>query len=180
MKRAIFLDRDGVINEVKVVLGIPYPPKNLGEVKVINGVRKAIKLFYKHDYVIVVVSNQPDVARKVTSMESVNIINQYLMQQLGLKYFYTCFHDDADLCKCRKPKPGLLKLAAKELELDLGKSIIIGDRWRDIEAGHAAGCKCYFIEYNYEEKPPKPPYTKVSSLIEAAHLILEEQYDKFS
>jgi D-glycero-D-manno-heptose 1,7-bisphosphate phosphatase len=179
MRRAIFLDRDGVLNKVTVIGGLPYPPKDLGEVKVINGVRKAIKLFSEHDFVIVVVTNQPDVARNVTSIESVNQINQYLMKKLGLKHFYTCFHDDKDLCMCRKPKPGLLKFASSDLELDLTQSFVIGDRWRDIEAGQAAKSHCYFIDYDYLEKRPNPPYTKVSSLIEAARLITKECDENF-
>ena len=175
MKKAVFLDRDGVINRAFVFRGIPKPPKQIIDVEILSGVKEAIELLYENMYEVVVVTNQPDVARGVIGQDSVQAINAYLGQELGIKYFFTCLHDDPDGCDCRKPKPGLLLEAANELNLDLCKSFMIGDRWRDIAAGQAAGCKCYFIDYQYGEKSPVSPFTKVSSLIEATHIILENE-----
>lgn len=180
MKRAVFLDRDGVINRAYVVDGVPVPPKNLSDVEVLIGVKEAIKLLKEGNFVVVVVTNQPDVARGAVTQESVEAINSHLGQELGIEHFFTCFHDDSQGCDCRKPKPGLLKDAARNLNLDLDKSFMVGDRWRDIAAGQAAGCICFFIDYEYMEISPVLPYTKVSSLIEATHLILENSDDTFS
>lgn len=180
MRRAVFLDRDGVINRAYVVDGVPVPPKRVSDVEILTGVKEAIKLFHQRHLVVVVVTNQPDVARGTITRESVDLIHSYLRDELGLEHFFTCFHDDPSGCDCRKPKSGLIVRAAQELELDLYASFMIGDRWRDIAAGQAADCKCYFIDYGYEEKSPILPYTKVSSLIEAARLILENPDDAFS
>ena len=180
MKRAVFLDRDGVINRAYVVDGVPVPPKKLSDVEVLAGVKEAIKLLKERNFVVVVVTNQPDVARGTTTQESVEAINSYLGRELGVEHFFTCLHDDLQGCDCRKPKPGLLKKAALELDLDLQNSFMVGDRWRDIAAGQAAGCKCYFIDYEYAEKSPDFPFTKVFSLINATGLILENPDDTFN
>jgi D-glycero-D-manno-heptose 1,7-bisphosphate phosphatase len=180
MKRSVFLDRDGVINQALVVDGVPHPPKYLKSVEILPGVREALKLLSASHFEIVVVTNQPDVARGSVSQESVEEINVFLRQELGLGHFYTCFHDDQHRCDCRKPKPGLIMKAARDLNLDLQKSFMVGDRWRDITAGQAANCQCYFIDYGYQEKHPVLPFTRVSSLIEATTLILENSNETFN
>ena len=180
MRKAIFLDRDGVINRAFVVDGIPLPPKNLSDVEILTGVKEAVKLLNESNFEIVVVTNQPDVARGKVSIETVKAINFYLGKELGIKHFFTCYHDDSDACDCRKPKPGLLLNAARDLDLDLQESFLVGDRWRDIAAGQAVGCLSFFIDYGYREKSPHLPFTQVSSLIEATRLILENNHDSFS
>jgi len=173
MRQAVFLDRDGVINKAFFIDGTPVPPKDLSEVEVLAGVKEAIELLIKYNFEIVVVTNQPDVARGVTSRDSVEAINAFLGKELGIQHFSICIHEDSNGCDCRKPKPGLILSAAKEFDIDLTKSFMVGDRWRDVSAGQAAGCKCFFIDYGYEEKSPVLPFTKVSSLMEATLLILE-------
>ena len=173
MKRAIFLDRDGVINKAFILERTPIPPKRIEDVVILPGVKEAIKLLFENGFEIVVITNQPDVARGTKTKESVDAINDYLSQELQIKNFMTCFHDDLNGCECRKPKPGMILKAARDLDLDLSKSFMIGDRWRDISAGQGAGCQCYFIDYGYDEKSPTMPFTKVSSLIEATRMILE-------
>ena len=180
MKRAVFLDRDGVINKAIVLEGKPLPPKNLNDVEILAGVKESIKLLTESNFEIVVVTNQPDVARDVISQKSVEDINAYLSLELGIKHFFTCFHDDRNGCDCRKPKPGLMLNAARDLNIDLRMSFIVGDRWRDVSAGQAAGCWCFFIDYGYKEKSPNLPFTRVSSLIEATRLILENPYGSVS
>ena len=180
MNRAVFLDRDGVINKALMIKGVPSPPKNLMEVEILMGVKEATELLSDRGYKLVVVTNQPDVARGDATKETVESINEYLLKVLGIKHWYVCFHDDKDECKCRKPMPGLLHAAAKDLSIDVGKSFMVGDRWRDIAAGQAAGCGCYFVDNGYSEASPTPPYTRVSSLIEATKLILENSNDSFS
>ena len=180
MKRAVFLDRDGVINKAFVVNGVPIPPRNLIEIEVIAGVKESIKLLTRANFEVIVVTNQPDVARGTMLRETVDEINSYLGHELGISHFYTCFHDDPQCCDCRKPKPGLLNKAAKNLNLDLPRSFVIGDRWRDIEAGQSAGCSCLFVDYGYQEKSPILPFTRVFSLRQATQLILENANVTFS
>ena len=172
MRTAVFLDRDGVINRAFIREGKPYPPSSIDQLEILPGVRQAIDSLKAAGYFLVVVTNQPDVARGILSKTLVESINNNLKIELGIDDFRTCFHDDSDLCECRKPKPGLLKMAAKEFEIDLDKSILIGDRWRDIEAGKRAGCKTIFIDYSYLEKQPESYDFRVKSLLEAATKIL--------
>lgn len=172
MNKAVFLDRDGVINKAKVLNGLPFPPNDLDELFIIEGVPEAIELLLNSNYLVVVVTNQPDVARGTVERKKIELINFEISKRTGIRNFYTCFHDDSDDCSCRKPKPGLLIEAARDYSLDLKSSFMIGDRWRDVSAGQAVGSRCFFIDYGYSEKSPKMPFKKVSSLLEAAHLIL--------
>lgn len=176
MKRAVFLDRDGVLNRSILVEGVPRPPTCIEEVKILPGVVEAIQILKDHDLLPVVVTNQPDVARRVTSQAHVEAINTYIGSATNIEYFYSCFHDDANQCECRKPSPGLLLRAAKDLGLCIHKSFMVGDRWRDISAGQSAGCQTFFIDYSYPEQMPKMPFTKVSSLLEAVNLMVGELY----
>ena len=173
------MDRDGVLNVSLVKNGRPYPPNHLSQVIIIDGVMESVKLLRGKGYEIVVVTNQPDVARGITSKSEVETINKYLGDEIGIDYFYTCFHDDGDDCECRKPKNALLRLAADDLNLDLNSSIMVGDRWRDIAAGQSVGCACYFIDYSYSERKPIEPYYSVTSLIEATQRILRNNDDSF-
>jgi D-glycero-D-manno-heptose 1,7-bisphosphate phosphatase len=176
MKRAVFLDRDGVLNKSVQVDGIPRPPISVTDVEILPGVIEAIQILKNHDFVPVVVTNQPDVARGIITKSQVEEINAYIGLVTDIKYFYTCFHDDADICDCRKPAPGLIYRATDELGLSVHDSFMVGDRWRDISAGQAAGCQTFFIDYSYSELKPKMPYKKVPSLFEAANLIVGGQY----
>jgi len=172
MKKAVFLDRDGVINRSKLVDGVAKPPANIAEVEILDGVIDAIKILKAHNFIPVVVTNQPDVARGVMSQAHVDAINAYIGAITSIEFFYTCFHDDIDMCDCRKPAPGLIKSAAADLGLDITNSFLVGDRWRDISAGQEAGCQVFFIDYLYPEKSPKLPFTRVSSLLEAAQIMI--------
>lgn len=174
LRRAVFLDRDGVINRAIVRDGKPHPPSCLLELEILPGVYEALKKLHAANYFLVVVTNQPDVARGVARREDVELINTILSSQLPIDDFKTCFHDSSDKCSCRKPLPGALLEAAQEYGIDLSKSFMVGDRWRDIEAGVAAGCKTIFINYRYAEKKPDAPDFIVSSLLEAKKIILGE------
>jgi D-glycero-D-manno-heptose 1,7-bisphosphate phosphatase len=173
MRRAIFLDRDGVLNRSVVRNGKPYPPASLEDLEILPGVAEALNDLRNGGFLTVVVTNQPDVATGQQSREVVEKINASLRERLCIDLIKVCFHADADNCACRKPKPGMLLEAARELGIDLSNSFLVGDRWRDIGAGHAAGCKNYFIDFQYSEKRPDKPYVAVKSLPEAAALILE-------
>lgn len=177
MSRAIFLDRDGVLNRAIIREGRPYPPSTILELHLLPGVKEVMHALSKKGWKLIVVTNQPDVARGVLSRFQVNEINQYLISRLPIDQMKVCFHDDSDGCLCRKPKPGMLIDSARELDIDLSESFMIGDRWRDIEAGKNAGCKTIFIDHSYSEKQPMLMDFKVSSLDEAAKIILGKNYE---
>jgi len=168
----MFLDRDGVINRAVIRAGIPCPPASLDELEILPGVPAASHALKAGGYRLVVVTNQPDVARGSTSRELVCDIHARLAGALGLDAILTCFHDDADDCDCRKPKPGLLLQAARELSLDLASSFMVGDRWRDVEAGRRAGCRTFYVDQGYEQSVPDCTDYRVESLWQAAGVIL--------
>ncbi|MEX3916226.1 D-glycero-alpha-D-manno-heptose-1,7-bisphosphate 7-phosphatase [Paraburkholderia sp. BR10872] len=174
MRRAVFLDRDGVINRSVVRDGKPYPPSSVAETEILPGVADALVSLRGAGYLLIVVTNQPDVVRGTTSKAAVEAINDHLNAHLALDEFRTCYHDSGDECDCRKPRPGSLLSAAAQHSIDLARSYMVGDRWRDIEAGTRAGCKTIFIDYGYEEKQPESPDFTVTSLLEASKIILRE------
>jgi D-glycero-D-manno-heptose 1,7-bisphosphate phosphatase len=175
--RAIFLDRDGVINRALVRAGKPYPPRELAEVEILPGVAEALLALKKEGYILITVSNQPDVARGTLSRQAVDSINNYLGQTLPVDRFIMCYHDSGDGCACRKPKPGMLLDGALEFNVDLSRSYMVGDRWRDVEAGKNAGCKTIFIDYGYDERQPESYDFIAGSLLEAAQIILSKEKD---
>ena len=174
MRQAVFLDRDGVINRAVVRDGKPYPPASLGEMEILPGVPEALALLHEAGFMLIVITNQPDVARGTTPQAVVEEINNYLAGCLPIDEFRTCYHDNGDGCDCRKPLPGALLSAASQHEIDLGGSYMVGDRWRDIEAGQRAGCKTFLIDYGYAEKQPEKINHRVRSLSEATQIILGE------
>lgn len=172
--RAIFLDRDGVLNCAVIREGKPYPPANINEIEILPGVPEAIKQLKAAGFVLIVASNQPDVARGTTTREAVETINAYLAECLPIDRFIMCYHDSGDNCDCRKPRPGMLLTGGREFGVDLSASFMVGDRWHDVEAGVSAGCKAFFIDHGYDEKQPLSPDFCVSSLQEAAIIIVSE------
>lgn len=174
MKRAVFLDRDGVLNRAIVRDGKPYPPKSLEELELLPGVTEATTALREAGFLLVMVTNQPDVARGTADRAVVEAISTRLMNALRLDATHTCYHDTLDNCECRKPKPGLLLMAARSLGIDLKASYMVGDRWRDTEAGERAGCATLFIDYGYDERRPESFNHRVASLWEAAQIILKE------
>jgi D-glycero-D-manno-heptose 1,7-bisphosphate phosphatase len=124
-------------------------------------------------FLLLVVTNQPDVARGLQKRDVVEQMNQTLASALPLDGVFVCYHSDDDACDCRKPRPGLLIRAARDWDLDLMRSFMVGDRWRDVEAGHNAGCITIFIDRDYQEAAPGcEPDVRVKSLREAADWIL--------
>ena len=172
MKKAIFFDRDGVINVANIVNGRPYPPKTLSELVIMPGAQEVVQKLKDAGFMTIVVTNQPDVARGLVLREQVEEINHYMMGKLSLDIFKTCYHDDIDMCKCRKPLPGAIIESAKEFNLDLKQSFLIGDRWKDISAAKSAGCKTIFIDYGYDELRPENPDYIIKNLEQAVEIIL--------
>jgi D-glycero-D-manno-heptose 1,7-bisphosphate phosphatase len=174
LKRAVFLDRDGVLNRALERDGKPYPPRNPEELEILPGVPEALALLKARGFLLIVVTNQPDVARGTLPRELLDAIHARLTAELPLDDIFICPHDDADACACRKPKPGLLLEAASKHGIDLASSFMVGDRWRDIDAGHAAGCTPILIDYQYRERPPaREPAARVRSLLDAVRIMEE-------
>ncbi|EKE09302.1 MAG: Histidinol phosphatase [uncultured bacterium] len=175
-KRALFLDRDGVINRALIREGKPYAPINLEEFFLIEGVEEALITSKKLGFLNIIVTNQPDVSTGKQSLTTLNQIHDFIKRSLPIDDIFVCLHSNAEKCSCRKPSPGMLFAAQKKWNLNLEKSFLVGDRWRDVGAAQAGNCPCFFIDYGYKEQKPKLPYTRVSSLKEAVQLIykLEE------
>jgi len=170
--RAVFLDRDGVINAAIVRNGKPYPPDSIEELKILPGVDLALKRLHSAGFLLIVVTNQPDVSKGKQKIEVVEEMNQLLQTKLELDDIMVCYHDDIDNCDCRKPKPGMLLQAAVKYNIDLAGSWMVGDRWKDVLAGKRAGCRTLFIDRGYTETQDVAADFNVSSLLEAAEIIL--------
>ena len=171
MKKAVFLDRDGVINKAFVKDGLPKSPNSLNELKILPGVKESILRLKELDFICLVVTNQPDVPRGKINKNIVVEMNNFLKKEIELDDIFVCYHDDKDNCNCRKPKPGLLLQASKKWNVDLKKSFLVGDRWRDIQAGEKVGCKTIFLEYNYKDIKPKNPNFVTDTLFNAVNII---------
>ena len=174
--RAVFLDRDGVLNRAFVREGKPYPPAAVGEMEIVPGARECLLELKRLGFLLIVVTNQPDVARGRQTREAVEQMHRRLLENLSLDDILTCYHDDGDGCLCRKPRPGLLIEAARKHGLELKESFLIGDRWRDMDAGRAAGSKTILIDYRYRERgPSEEPDARVYSLEEAVAWIVARE-----
>jgi len=174
MRRAVFLDRDGVVNRALLREGRPYPPASLSDLRVLPGVREACRHLREAGFALILITNQPDIARGSIAAEQVVEINSLLQRYLQLDDIRMCPHDDDAHCACRKPRPGLLLDAARHWDINLAESYIVGDRWRDVEAGQRAGCQAVFVDYGYRERRPDAPYLRVRSLREAASWIIQK------
>jgi D-glycero-D-manno-heptose 1,7-bisphosphate phosphatase len=173
--RAVFLDRDGVINGVTLREGRPYPPSSLAEFVFLPGVGEAVLALHKAGFCLIIVTNQPDVATGVQTRKEVEAMHERIRWALPIDDIKVCYHVDRDACSCRKPKPGMLLEAAREWHLNLGQSFMVGDRWRDIEAGKAAQCKTLLVRGAYQERQAEKPDATVDSLLEASRLILSQR-----
>jgi D-glycero-D-manno-heptose 1,7-bisphosphate phosphatase len=174
MRPAVFLDRDGVLNRSLVRDGTPEPPHGPDEVEILPGVAAACAELRAAGFALVVVTNQPEVARGTLTGKAVDAINSKLSASLPLDEIVVCPHDDGDGCNCRKPRPGMLLDAAERQGINLERSYLVGDRWRDIGAGHAAGVKTIFIDRGYDERRPEKPDAVAGDLTEATVWILED------
>lgn len=170
--QAVFLDRDGVINKTVFKMGKPRSPYALEEFEFMDGIFEAVKSFKEQGYLVIVVTNQPDVARGWVSMEQVVIVNEHVKNLLNVDEVVACFHTEKDNCLCRKPRPGMLLESAKKWQIDLSKSFMIGDRLSDIEAGQKAGCKSFLLGPADVENSPIEPDFHCYQLDEVAKIIM--------
>ena len=178
MKKAVLLDRDGVINKAIVKNGLPTSPNSLDELEILPGVKESILRLKKLNFICIVVTNQPDVPRRKINKNTVIKINNFLKKKIKLDDIFVCYHDDKDNCNCRKPKPGLLLQAGKKWNVDFKKSFMIGDRWRDIQAGEKVECKTIYLDYNYKDIKPKNTDFVTDKLLNVVYLIENLQNKK--
>jgi D-glycero-D-manno-heptose 1,7-bisphosphate phosphatase len=174
-RRAIFLDRDGVLNRARWRNGKLVPPASLDELDLLPGVGEACTALRAAGFLLIVVTNQPDVARGTQDRKTVEAINAAIRQKVPLDDVRVCYHDDANRCACRKPKPGLLLQAASDWDIDVGRSFLVGDRWKDIEAARQAGCHAVMVENRHPQEKDSActPDLRVPSLRQAADWILK-------
>jgi D-glycero-D-manno-heptose 1,7-bisphosphate phosphatase len=171
--RAVFLDRDGVLNAAIVRDGKPYPPASLAELVIAPDAFESLQRLRAAGYLLIVVTNQPDLARGAQTRETLEQIHSALRAAMHLDAIYICDHDGPDACDCRKPKPGMLLAAARDFGIDLTQSVMVGDRWRDVDAGARAGCRTVFLDYGYAERAPDAvPDLTVPRLRDAVDWIL--------
>lgn len=172
MRRAVFLDRDGVLVRPVVREGKPYAPLRPEDLELLPDAVESVARLKAAGFLLVVVTNQPDVARGDADRAVIEAMHASLMGLLPLDAIRACWHDDTDNCHCRKPKPGLLLDAATDFGIDLASSFMVGDRWRDVGAGQAAGTRTVFIDYGWAERRPEAPDHVVGSLAEAVAAII--------
>jgi len=175
---AVFLDRDGIINRVMVADGKPYPPFGLDDFEILPGTITSLSRLADFGFVLIGVTNQPDVTRGTQSREMVESFNRVIQSRLPVREIFVCYHDNVDHCDCRKPKPGLILQAANKYGLDLSHSWMVGDRWKDISAGKAVGLKTIFVDYHYGEiyEGASADFT-IEDTIYLADIILKDQKD---
>jgi D-glycero-D-manno-heptose 1,7-bisphosphate phosphatase len=171
-RSAVFLDRDGVINQSKVIAGKPYAPRSFEDFKLMPYTAECVDRLCKAGYVVIVVTNQPDIGNGHITKKTVNMMHNKLLSKTKISEIIMCPHSQEEGCNCRKPKPQMILKGAEKFNITLSDSYIVGDRSSDIQAGQVAGCKTIFIERYYKEKKPQKPDVKVYSLKSATKYIL--------
>ena len=175
MRRAVFLDRDGVINRSLIRDGKPYAPLTLADVEIAPGVPDALQQLRDAGFLLIVVTNQPDVIRRQGSRREIDAIHAHMRKTLAIDDVRVCYHDDPSGCACRKPSPGMLYAAAVEHEIQFAGSYLVGDRWRDIVAGQRAGCTTILVDGGHDETTTVEPDARLQDLREAAAWILRRR-----
>jgi D-glycero-D-manno-heptose 1,7-bisphosphate phosphatase len=169
----VFIDRDGVLSKALVRDGKPYAPATLAEFEIDPSAGASLERLRSAGYLLIVVTNQPEVGRGNVARSTVDAMHHLLRETLPLDDVLVCYHRDADGCNCRKPRPGLLLDAAERFGIGLPSSFMVGDRWRDIDAGAAAGCRTVLIDHAYSERAPEhAPDAVVGSLAAATDWIV--------
>jgi D-glycero-D-manno-heptose 1,7-bisphosphate phosphatase len=177
-RRAVFLDRDGVLNRAVIRNGLPRPPFHVEEFELYDDVAAGCARLKAADFLLIVITNQPDVGRGQLTREAVEAIHSKMQSTLPfLDRIEVCYHAGeryGQRCDCRKPRPGMILRAAAELKIDLGASYVIGDRWRDIDCARAAGCRAIFIQRGYQESLREPPDFTVLNFSDAVNALLRD------
>jgi D-glycero-D-manno-heptose 1,7-bisphosphate phosphatase len=169
MNRAVFFDRDGIINKVIYRENKPCSPRKIIEFKLMPEITRILNELRKYEFKIIIFTNQPDISRGLMKIEDLEKMHKIIKEVLYPDRILYCPHDDKDNCDCRKPKPGMIVKAAKKLNINLNKSFVVGDTWKDMEAGKAAGCITILLDAAYNQGVNSD--YKVKSLDEAVEII---------
>ena len=172
---AVFFDRDGVLIQTPVIDGSPVASNKLNEIEFVPSAIELCKWLFDRGVPCFLVTNQPDVSRGKVELSAVTVINQLVAESCSLTDVAMCVHDNEDSCECRKPKPGMLIELAQQHSLNLKESIMVGERWRDVDAGAAAGCRTIFIDYGYGESLRAEPTYRADSMVDVG-LILKKLF----
>lgn len=169
---AVFLDRDGVLVVPEFRDGRSFAPRTMEDFHIYDGAAQNARRLKEAGYALIVVTNQPDVGNGLVERSVVEEMHRELCNAMPIDAIEVCYHTNADDCDCRKPKPGMLLRAAARMDIDCSRSVMVGDRWSDVEAGKAAGCKSIFIDLGYRERQPERPDFIVPSFDQATETIL--------
>jgi len=174
VKRAVFFDRDGVLNQAVLRHGRSHPPADADGLLIAEGAEECLSRLQDAGHILICVTNQPDFARGTRTRENIAAMNAKVLSALPLDDLFVCLHDGPDNCPCRKPKPGLLLEAARKWDVDLAASWMVGDRAGDMEAGCAAGCRTIFLDCGYDRPTAIRPDFVCRALSQVADIILQE------
>ena len=172
-RKAVFLDRDGVIVIPEFRGGRSFAPRRLADFRIYPEAAASLQRLKQAGFLLAVVTNQPDVGHGLIPRLEVDAMHEVMKRELPVDAVKACFHRQVDNCRCRKPKPGMILDAAGELGIDLELSFMVGDRDSDVAAGHAAGCTTVFIDLGYAEPALHAPDHVVHSIAQAADFIIE-------
>ena len=173
MRKAIFFDRDGILNKSIVINAKPYSPRSLKEFKINLFLRKYINFFKKKNFMIIVITNQPDVGAGKVPKNLILYFHKVLKKKLLIDDIFVCY-DLSNKSFLKKPNPGMLYVAQKKYKIDMSKSYFIGDRWKDMKASYTAGVKGLFVDFQYNEKPATKYHKKFNSLYNAVIFLKKE------
>jgi D-glycero-D-manno-heptose 1,7-bisphosphate phosphatase len=173
--RDVFLDRDGVINRSDVVNGKPYAPRTLSKFRLLPGVSQSVTQFKAAGFLVIVVTNQPDIGNGLVDVSTVDAMHRKLRSKVPVDDIRVCPHRQDAGCSCRKPKPGMILQAIQDWKIEPAGSYLVGDRNSDIVAGKSAGLYTLFVDRGYSEPLTAEPDLAVRTLPQAASAILAQQ-----
>ena len=169
---AVFLDRDGVLVRSEMREGKAFAVRSVDAFRLLPGSADSVRRLKAAGYLVVVVTNQPDIGNGLIAADVVEAMHTLLRRRTAVDDIRCCPHAQNVGCNCRKPRPGMLLQAAQTLNIDLARSWMVGDRSSDVTAGHAAGCRTIFINRGYREAPPSSADATVRTLPAAVSFIL--------
>ena len=174
MRKAVFLDRDGVLSKTSIRNGKTYAVKKLKDFKLFYRSKESVQKLKSAGFMVIVITNQPDVGKKLISKTTLKKMHHKLKKTTKVDAIYTCTHTRNANCYCRKPKPGMILNAAKKHNINLKHSFMVGDRLSDILAARKAKCRGIFLDKKYLEKKPKSQEATFHNLVQATNYILKQ------
>ena len=175
-RRAVFFDRDGVLNRLVSRDGMQAAPQRIEDFHLIPDAARLVGQVRQAGFLAFVITNQPDIARGLLPERDLESMTAALRGAVPLDDVMICPHDDPDQCACRKPKPGMLVTLSERWNVDLKRSFVVGDSWKDIEAGQRVGCKTILLAGGDANGPMErsvPPDAVVGSLADAIAWVTE-------